>query len=146
MRRHRAYRAQTLVEFAFVVPVFLLMMFGAIEFGWLLFTNHEVVNAAREGARYAAVHGARSAGITDPDLAAGYSLDPNDVRDYILSRVTLADPDALDVAVAEPDGDLMPGNRVEVSVTYVYRPIVGAYIIPDATLDLGATSTMMVHF
>ena len=46
---------QSLVEFTMILPLFLVLMFGLVDFGraiytWLLFTN-----AAREGARVAAV-------------------------------------------------------------------------------------------
>ncbi|MGH8597846.1 MAG: TadE/TadG family type IV pilus assembly protein [Gammaproteobacteria bacterium] len=39
------------VEFAIVLPVFLLFLFGIIEFGSLFFLQNNMVNAAREAAR-----------------------------------------------------------------------------------------------
>jgi Flp pilus assembly protein TadG len=44
-----------MLEFAIVVPVFLLLMLGLIDFGRLLFTYISVANGAREMARIAAV-------------------------------------------------------------------------------------------
>ena len=46
---------QAVVEFALILPVFLLMLFGAIEFGRAYYTVHLLTNAAREGARTGAL-------------------------------------------------------------------------------------------
>jgi hypothetical protein len=54
------HRGQALVETAIVLPIFLAMIFGTIVIGIWLFYQQEVTNAAREGARYAAVHSASS--------------------------------------------------------------------------------------
>ena len=51
MRAKRAQRGQSLVEFAIVLPVFLLVLFGLIDFTRLLFTYISVVNGARELSR-----------------------------------------------------------------------------------------------
>jgi len=46
---------QTLVEFAFVAMLFLLLLFGIIEFSRALWTWNTIVQATRAGARYAVV-------------------------------------------------------------------------------------------
>lgn len=48
-------RGQTLVEFAFVALLFLVLVFGIIEFGRALWTWNTIVQATRAGARYAVV-------------------------------------------------------------------------------------------
>lgn len=48
-------RGQSLVEFALVLPMLLLLVLGVLEFGWILKAEIAVSAAAREGARYAAV-------------------------------------------------------------------------------------------
>ncbi len=48
-------RAQSLVEFAVVVPLFLLLLFALIDFSRLLFTYVSMSNGAREMARVASV-------------------------------------------------------------------------------------------
>jgi hypothetical protein len=45
-----------MVEFALVFPLFLLIVFAVIVFGLYVFYNQQLANAAREAARYAAVH------------------------------------------------------------------------------------------
>ena len=46
----------TLVEFAIILPVFLLLLFGIIEFGLLLYNQGIITHAAREGARAGVVY------------------------------------------------------------------------------------------
>jgi hypothetical protein len=45
---------QTLIEFALVLPVFMLIVFGLVDVGRLVYTNTTLSQAAREGARLAA--------------------------------------------------------------------------------------------
>ena len=63
-RRHAL--GQAIVEMALVLPIFLLVLFGLIDVGRLVFTNSMVSQAAREGARLAAVQ-ARWIGKTTAD-------------------------------------------------------------------------------
>ena len=51
----RGEKGQSLVEFALVLPVLVLLVIGMIEFGRVLNVWLIVGNGAREGARYAAV-------------------------------------------------------------------------------------------
>jgi Flp pilus assembly protein TadG len=53
----RRERGQTLVEFSIVLPIFLLIVFGAIDLGRVIWAADSLANAAREGARFASVHG-----------------------------------------------------------------------------------------
>jgi Flp pilus assembly protein TadG len=46
----RRGRGQSLVEFAIVLPVLILIMLGAVDFGRVFFTWIEVTNSSREGA------------------------------------------------------------------------------------------------
>lgn len=55
-RRTRRDRGAALVEFAFVMPILFLLVFGIIEFGWGFLQNLDVRHGAREGARLAAVN------------------------------------------------------------------------------------------
>jgi Flp pilus assembly protein TadG len=47
--------AGPIVEFAVVVPVLLLMLFGIVDFARAFFQRNNLVAAVREGARYGAV-------------------------------------------------------------------------------------------
>jgi len=45
----------TAVEFALILPLLVLLLFGIIEFGLILYNKQIITNAAREGARYGVV-------------------------------------------------------------------------------------------
>ena len=51
-------RGATLVEFSIAATVFLVVVFGVIEFGRALWTHNALSDAARRGARYATLHSA----------------------------------------------------------------------------------------
>ncbi len=46
---------QSLVEFALVIPIFLLLLFGLFDVGRLVYVNNAVSEGAREAARYGSV-------------------------------------------------------------------------------------------
>lgn len=146
----RWFSAQSIVEFATVVPVFFLMTFGVIEGGRLLFTYHEVSNAAKEAARYAAAHGCKS----DTSVSTEEAL-----RDFALDRSAGLNDDAFtltatwDASGAPPDPDdpscdgkkNRPGATIEVKVTYQFQPVVGMVFGMDP-ISLGSSSEMLVHY
>jgi Flp pilus assembly protein TadG len=75
-------RGQTMVEFAFVLPIFAVLLFGIVQFG-LAFNNYiTLTDAVRAGARKAAV----SRNLADPSgacraqvLSAGDTLDQTEL-------------------------------------------------------------------
>ncbi len=68
-RYRRSGRGQTLVEFALVLPIFLVMLFGLFDAGRYVYMSSVVSQAAREGARLAAVE-TSWIGSTDPSCGA----------------------------------------------------------------------------
>ena len=69
--------AQALVEFSLVFPLFLLLLFSIITFGLYIFYNQQLGNAAREAARYAAVHSSSAQCPTVSRLDPVLSLRPS---------------------------------------------------------------------
>ena len=57
MTRPDKPRGQAMVEFALVIPVFILLMVGLFDFGRVIWVNDTLATASREAARYAIVHG-----------------------------------------------------------------------------------------
>ena len=66
-------RSQSMVEFVLVVPIFLVLVFGIIDFGRAFYTVHDLAAATREGARYAAVLD-DPAGRADEVRAVGFGV------------------------------------------------------------------------
>jgi Flp pilus assembly protein TadG len=57
MTRREKSRGQAMVEFALVIPVFILLMVGIFDLGRVVWVNDTLATAAREAARFAIVHG-----------------------------------------------------------------------------------------
>lgn len=75
MRLRGEERGAALVEFAIVLPLLVLLLFGVVEFGRAYNARIELTSAVREGARAAALSG-------DPQTAtrnAAPGLDPDDI-------------------------------------------------------------------
>jgi hypothetical protein len=118
----RGEDAQSLVEFAFVVPMLLILVFGIIDFGLGLRAYISVSSATREGARYAAVgnpagtfssggtgecDGSTSTTVVGKTCATLKGLDLNNIED---------------VSVTYPAGQA-PGESVIVEMDYEYEYI-----------------------
>ena len=58
-------RGAAAVEFAVVAPVFLLLVFGMIEYGRMVMVQQVLTNASREGARVAVLDGSTSQEVQD---------------------------------------------------------------------------------
>lgn len=132
-------RAQSLVEFAFILPIFLLIVMATIDFAWGLRAYITITNSAREGARLAV-----TLGPTDPDTVSI-------VQDYVADRSTGL-VEGSDVSVNYPI-DAASQNPVEVTAEYDYE-----YITPvgkllsllsggsiEDPLHMSSTSTMKVE-
>ena len=100
-RRRGDQRGATLVEFAFVLPVFILFLFAIIDFGWLFTQFLDVKQGAREGARLAIVNDCL--GFDVPSTPADARACGQSIVDKICARTSdLADEDTK-VSLQRPD-------------------------------------------
>jgi len=70
LRRQHRRAGTTTVEAAFILPILLTLTFGMFEYGWLFLKSHQITNAARHGARTAAVVGATNTDAINAVTAA----------------------------------------------------------------------------
>jgi Flp pilus assembly protein TadG len=103
-------RGSVAVEFALVLPVLLLIVFGIVDFGRALNAQISLTGAAREGARLAAL-GYTNAQVQSRVAAAAPSLSG------ITTRVAASCPDG-----AGPAADA----QVDVSYTFRFITPIGA--------------------
>ncbi len=122
----RQKRGQSVVEFAILFPLLLLVLFGITEFGRAWATQNILTSAAREGARIAVV--------TGPDVA------------LVTSRVTTVcasagvTPTAITVVPPDP---FDPERRVTVTVNCDFRILTGRLLGAfSGTVPLSASTTM----
>src|SRR5580692_4264256 len=66
----RQDKGQAFVELALVLPIFILLLVGAVEIGRLAYASIEVSNAARAGVAYAAQNHTTAQDATNIQLAA----------------------------------------------------------------------------
>jgi len=98
---------QSLVEFALVVPIFLLVLFAIVDFGMAFHAWITVTNSAREGARIGSVHAAAAA-----------------IEQRVRDTSGSLDQGNLTVAVTNADDQGgQPGESVVVDVSYSYSLI-----------------------
>ncbi len=70
-RRRKTGAGQALAEFALVFPLFLLVVLLIVDVARAIFVYAVISDAAREGARYAIVHGSLSASDNPPVSGPG---------------------------------------------------------------------------
>jgi Flp pilus assembly protein TadG len=132
IQQRRKEEGQDLVEYALVLPLFIFLMLGIVEFSLLYLQYSTIANAAREGAR---------AGIVMPnDLCDQACLDAH-VETVATNMITGLNPAELHVAVEHPADDL-----ITVVVTYdsgfITRIAAEAAGQEDFAITLRSASTM----
>ena len=159
-------RGQAMVEFALAVPILFVLFFGVIEMGRFVFYYETLNHAAREGARYAIVHGARADCPSGPPPPGTVNqCDPNgdNIKVAVVeaaqnlatsgelfvhepvwtSRGSLRNPQPGDAST----GNSARGEYVTVFVTYEYLPII-AEILDTSILpiiNITAESTLVIN-
>jgi Flp pilus assembly protein TadG len=128
----RAWRAEhgdrgaSLVEFAIVLPVLALLLFGVIEFGLTLNDYQSVRQGAREGARNAVVEDFGA--VTSCGLDGGAATAPDNAKRVIC--MTKASVGLSDVRVRIDFTDTNPGfvnDKLQVCVTRQVDSITGLF-------------------
>ena len=80
MMRRQERKGSALVETAVVYPVLFLLVLGIIMLGISVFRYQQVAHAAREGARWAVVHGAKYAEETGNTAATPEDIFTNAIQ------------------------------------------------------------------
>jgi hypothetical protein len=134
----KASPAQALVEVAILLPMLLLLILGAMDFGRMFFTKIALTNVAREGANYLTYYPEDK----NTNYTATYALINDEISNsgFLDSSLVTTDP---------PVNCCTRGNYVEITVRITDIPLIfgGLYrqFLPDGTLDLASTVRMMVQ-
>ena len=141
-RQPELSRGQTLVEFALVAPIFLLILFSIIDFGRYVYYVQVLNNAAREGARYAIVHGSKGIPSSGPGSsdASGANVKAV-VRQHAIGVIGSAA--TLQIDATWPDGTNVRGDTVNVTVTYPFNSIIP--IVPIPPIEITGESTLVIN-
>lgn len=143
--RWQLSKGQSLLEFALVIPLFLLLLFGIFEFGRYLTAIITINTASREGARY-------GAGIGNSNAGVPYYRDCTGITSAATRFGMFAGIDTVEIHYDQGPGsytdwDTLPScsstikvglaDRIGVRVTGEYTP---AILFTDMTIPLESIS------
>ncbi len=147
---------QGIVEFAIVLPVVLMLVFGIIEIGFLLFSYSSVNSASREAARYGIAIGdvgasqryydcdgiltagmriGRFAGMDTGDFSIAYDSGPGSAIKYT---------SCADLASHGGNDSIRFGDRIVVSVSHDYHPLVAIMGLNINPFNMTSTSSRTI--
>jgi Flp pilus assembly protein TadG len=133
----REARGQALVEFALVLPVLVLLVFGVLKLGIAATSWSDETHLANEAARFAVVNSC-------PGCAPGQKL-----NDWILTQADTGDLKTNGTLAITFDPTVLTknhcaGKSVQVKVSYIYT-LVNLPILPSFTTPITATSTQRLE-
>ncbi len=152
-----AQRGASMVEFAISASALLLIMFGILEFGRVMYTYHTVSNAARLASRWAMVRGSGCSALDHCNASSA------DIQNYVNSIVPMVDSststasgcssaglcatakwsNSSDPSVdCSDDGTNAPGHLVCVTVSYPFNFAIP--FVSSTALTLSSTSKMVI--
>jgi hypothetical protein len=153
LRQRAGERGQALVEMVILLPVFLLLVFGMIEFGRVFNYWIDMTHLANEGARYASVN----RWPTCPGQSASDgACNPTTLKAYLVVRANTGElrgqlngTDGVQICYPE-GGPLLPGKPVRVIVNaHIELPVLDSLLGllgADGKLDMSASSTMRLEW
>lgn len=137
----RSSLGQSTVEFALVIPVFLLITIGIVDLGRGIIANNVISNAAREGAR-AGIY----PGTTDTAISTAINQETAFLGNV---PVATADPGTgnwVSVSPSEASGLRKSGNTITVVVHYRFLPVTPVLSnLVGSSINLSASSTMLIE-
>ena len=119
-------RGVAAAEFALVLPVLLLILFGTIEFGMMMYGREIVTNATREGARAGIVQG-------PPKRTSG------DITTIANTYLTGTGINQADVTFTSTGEGLASPNMLTVTAVYNYN-----FLIPYIPTVVGIPNPLVI--
>ncbi len=122
--RHKKQEGASLVEFSVIAPLFVVLLFGLVEFGMSIYDKELLTNASREGARFGVIY-----------------CTPRKTSTQIQSQVQtyLTNAGFTDTATKNVTGaGGASGSQLSVSVSYPYH----FQVLPNFVSGLAGTMTL----
>ncbi len=166
MKNNIGQKGQTLIETALVLLLLLIILIGIAEFARAWYTKNSLKNAARQGARVAAVLTPNtnftstntpsfSCGGISNSSCDGAALDPlikafccqpgvsRDSSNPATAAVTCYSPSGVPLSDCSGSGGVISGGTVKVSGTYTFNFIIGGSPWPwPASTSLSVDASM----
>ncbi len=160
-RPSNAEAGQGLVEYAIVITLFVMLLFGIVDFGRVLYTYNYLSDATRDATRWASVNGATCNNDSSCNGTNGMNSGPltsANKTSAVVSYLTSHAPPGIDTTkitstsvtvnflnldgTACSGGLSTPGCLVQVKLTYPYNFV--SPIIYNRTLTLTNSSQMVI--
>ena len=140
-KKQTAQPAQALVEMAIVLPILLLLILGAMDFGRVFYAKIVITNAAREGVNYLSRN--------PDDKASGYASMINAIQ----NEATSSGINAAMLTISTPVNCCTPGDKVGVTVTIANIKVLRVVLlnfyqlfVPNgSTISISSTVWMVVQ-
>lgn len=100
----RSEKGQAAVEFALVLPILLMLIFGIIDFGRVLYTKSALTSLSQEAARHASIYYGSENDAT--------------LKNYVTNNAGTLDSSAITGNVITFDPSRNSGSDVEIILTY----------------------------
>jgi Flp pilus assembly protein TadG len=154
IKRQIGQSGQAFVEFALVAILFFLILLGIFDLGRVVFYNSNLTNAAREGARYGAVHPDDIAGITAAvcQLSAGIGIGCPTPTTTVCglsldTPVACPDPQTTTLTIAKEPHAVLDDDYIEVHLIYTFTPVTPliAMFLDGGQISLNVQTTMRIE-
>jgi Flp pilus assembly protein TadG len=127
---NRSLRGQSLVEFALLLPLLILILVGILDLGRITATYVILENAAREGARYGA-----SGTYTQSQILA---------RAQAEAQGTIVNPAQMTIQCTPSSCNDVVGNPLTVQITYPFTFITTYLFAGLNTLNISTNATFQI--
>ena len=125
--RRKKQEGASLVEFSVIAPLFVILLFGLVEFGMAIYDKGVLTNASREGARFGVVYS--NPRKTETDIGDKVQL--------YLTNVGFTDTASINVTGAGGNS----GASLQVTVTYPYH----FTVLPSFVSGLTGTTNLTAN-
>jgi hypothetical protein len=154
-------RAQAIVEFALILPILIMLLYGIIEVGRLIFIFSSVANASRQAARYGSASGKIN--------SVSFYQDCNGIRNVANQSAFIIKFDKINITYdrgVNPDGTQIPitgvdpnpsvdscpikdytvrnGDRIIVQVSTQYEPILKLLPIKPVNIESASARSFLI--
>lgn len=136
MFRYKQISGQGLIEFALVLPILLLLIIGALDYGFAFFIKVELESSAREGAFYMVYHANESGAVDEAKNRVQLEGENAGVT------ISLSDIDVV-CMVGTVEDSTCPGGST-VIVTARYQMPLAVDIFGNGPLELASDARMQI--
>jgi hypothetical protein len=133
IKQRDAQRGGAAVEFALILPIFVAIMFGMIDYGWYYYQKFTLCAAIRAGVRY---------GVTFKDDVANGSSPYAEAKAEAERR---CDPAVLPKTAITFSGEVSgtaPIKYLRLRGTYTFTPLVGLVRTPNSSVRYEMTMVL----